>query len=280
MQQQQQQFFAYQPFYNNDHHSLTVLDPAFYSQQTYPMNTLDFSQVEYQPEPLSSGLNKNSKKISKQSKSKSDSPSSNKSKSPKTRAVRNLWKPHEDDLLIRLYALHGPKWTLIGRLIGGRACKQVRDRYLNNLRPDINNSPFTPQEDEVLVCLYNQLGSKWKDIAERMPGRTQAQVKNRFYLHLKDSLHNYKMNPFAIGKNDSACSNSTVDTNSEEQSPADYSALNRGVDEGFGFISYNQTNLKVERPSLKKEEEEEEEEDFGIHLNLIRDTSYKFENLF
>jgi len=189
--------------------------------------TDDFQHIE---------LNKNSKKIAKQP--KLESPTSS-TKSPKTRAVRNLWKAHEDELLLQLYAQHGPKWTLIGRLIGGRACKQVRDRYLNNLRPDINNSPFSQQEDEQLVSLYYQLGTKWKDIAARMAGRTQSQVKNRFYLHLKDSLQNFKIEPLAITKTESTSTAAT-----EHDQSSDFVSSHSDLDMGFGFIQYNQDNFR------------------------------------
>ncbi len=109
------------------------------------------------------------------------------------------------------------------------------------MRPDINNSPFTPQEDEVLVCLYNQLGSKWKDIAERMPGRTQAQVKNRFYLYLRPN------------KNSNVASLSTLNTLSTLKTARNSSTeMNIGSssesyffedkDLGFDFTNFNQVS--------------------------------------
>jgi len=169
-----------------------------------------------------------SKKIAKTP--KNSSPSDDASGAKKPRAKRALWQPHEDAKLLKLVEKYGQKWTEIGRKIGGRTCKQVRDRYLNNLRPNINNSPFTKEEDEKLVELYLKLGTKWKQIAELIPGRTESQVKNRFYIYHKDSVSQYNKNALQIAKIGSNSSVSTahtfIDTNKDmsetvEESPVD-----------------------------------------------------------
>jgi len=249
MEQQYQLFSCDQYAFN---HNIFLKNLDFEPVQDYA----DFLSNESDSENIDPKLVINSKKISKKDKS---SPIS--AETPKARAVRNLWKSHEDELLVKLYAEHGPKWTLIGRLIGNRTCKQVRDRYLNNLRPNIKNEPFTQEEDEQLVALYYQFGTKWKQVASIMSGRTQSQVKNRFYLHLKDTLANFKINPFAVTKKDSACSASTVDTEYGQE------------DAGFGFISYDKEERKPIMALL------EEQEEFDLQINLIRDSSYKLENL-
>lgn len=98
-------------------------DPNFYKNE---------DKADYCDEP--STLSPHSKKICKKNKKEVE----NMPEAPKTRKVRNLWKKEEDVLLLELVAKYGPKWTLIGKTIGGRACKQVRDRYNNHLRPNIN----------------------------------------------------------------------------------------------------------------------------------------------
>jgi len=258
---EQPNYFAFDQYTFNHNLFLKNLDFEPFQQDCidYLSNETDTDYNQATPQ-IDSGVIKASKKITKKSK-KEASPSEN----TKTRAVRNLWKAHEDELLLKLYAEHGPKWTLIGRLIGDRTCKQVRDRYINNLRPNIKNEPFSQEEDEQLIALYYQFGTKWKQIAGQMAGRTQAQVKNRFYLHLKDSLANFKINPFAVAKKDSACSASTVDTEYVNENFTK-------EDTGFGFISYQQE----QNNGIFQEDDEEE---FDCQLNLFRDSSYKFESL-
>lgn len=33
----------------------------------------------------------------------------------------------------------------------GRSSKQIRERFLNNLDPDINKEKFTPEEDQIIL---------------------------------------------------------------------------------------------------------------------------------
>jgi len=135
---------------------------------------------EYNKPNKSTKLMKKSKKIFKEISSDGSSPSPSNKKTP-----RNYWTSLEDEKLLELLKQHGPKWSLIGEIIGSKSCKQVRDRYLNFLRPSINNSPFTIEEDILLISLYEKFGRKWKIIGDHMPGRTEVQVKNRYYRYIQ-----------------------------------------------------------------------------------------------
>lgn len=84
-------------------------------------------------------------------------------------------------MVLELMKTHGEKWTKIAACIGGRTGKQVRDRYLNYLKPSIKQKRWTPQEDELLESLYKEHGNKWSTIASCLGDRTENQVKNRFY---------------------------------------------------------------------------------------------------
>ena len=98
---------------------------------------------------------------------------------------RNLWRASEDAQVIDLINQYGQRWTKIAQIIGDRTGKQVRDRYRNYLKTDINNKRFTNKEDQLLLKLHQELGSKWCQIAQHMPGRTECQVKNRYYVYLR-----------------------------------------------------------------------------------------------
>jgi len=94
---------------------------------------------------------------------------------------RNDFTPQEDAKLLELMKKYGQCWAMISSELPGRNGKQVRDRYVNNLAPGIKCGNWTPEEDKMLVDLQQQLGNKWSKIASQLPGRTEAQVKNRFY---------------------------------------------------------------------------------------------------
>ena len=73
-------------------------------------------------------------------------------------------------------------------MMEGRTGKQIRDRYLNKLRPNIRRGEWTIEEDRTLLSCYYQIGHKWSKIATYLPGRTEGQVKNRFYSHIKKKI--------------------------------------------------------------------------------------------
>ena len=107
----------------------------------------------------------------------------------KKKNARRFWKAEEDSQLLELVEKYGTCWKIVSSMMPGRTGKQCRDRYLNQLRPGVNLAPWTPSEDELLLSLYNQHGSKWVMIASQIQGRTESQVKNRFYKNLKHRIN-------------------------------------------------------------------------------------------
>ena len=113
-------------------------------------------------------------------------PISKKSHSKRRQRARQIrWTPEEDERVRYLIAKFGKNWTVIAKVLDNRTGKQVRDRYNNFLRSDILTTKFTTQEDALLLQLYEEFGNRWVQIAEQMPGRTECQVKNRYYGYLK-----------------------------------------------------------------------------------------------
>ena len=71
---------------------------------------------------------------------------------------------------------------------------------MNYLRPEIRKDEWTVQEDLLLVDLLNTNGKDWKMIEEHFPGRTQNQIKNRYFGRLK-KLNEKKMASKNMGQN-------------------------------------------------------------------------------
>jgi hypothetical protein len=66
-----------------------------------------------------------------------------------------------------------------------RTWKQLRDKYTNYLRPDINKDDWSLEEDQKILELIGRYGTKWKTIQQEMINRTDNQIKNRYYGRLK-----------------------------------------------------------------------------------------------
>ena len=102
----------------------------------------------------------------------------------------------EDHQLMRYVQLNGPRnWNVIASQMG-RTAKQCRERYTGHLAPHINTSPFTAEEDRIIVEKHALLGNKWAAIARYLPGRTDVLVKNRWSTRLRHMIETWSGPPF------------------------------------------------------------------------------------
>ena len=81
---------------------------------------------------------------------------------------------------------HGrTKWSFIGRFLPGRVGKQCRERWHNHLNPDLKKVPWDEEEEKLIVRMRAELGNRWAKIARALPGRSDNDVKNRWYASLR-----------------------------------------------------------------------------------------------
>ncbi|KAL1848624.1 hypothetical protein Plec18170_007934 [Paecilomyces lecythidis] len=96
------------------------------------------------------------------------------------------WTEAEDERLRAAINRHGTKWTLVARDVGTRSSEQCSKRWNDALNPDLDRSPWTMEDDELLLSTVDTVGRNWKLIAQlHFPNRAALSLKNRHSLLLR-----------------------------------------------------------------------------------------------
>lgn len=90
------------------------------------------------------------------------------------------WDKDEDSLLISLIREGKRNWGNVATGIPGRTSKQCRERWFNQLDPNIKRGQFSAEEDRIVLQAQKEHGNRWSRISILLPGRTEDMVKTRF----------------------------------------------------------------------------------------------------
>lgn len=108
------------------------------------------------------------------------------------KSTKRIWTKEEDLSLKKCVQIYGTdgKWLSVAKAIQGegRNAKQCRERWLNQLDPDLKRGAWTEDEDQKLVSLQAKYGNRWAKIASFLDGRAENAVKNRWHSSIKNGI--------------------------------------------------------------------------------------------
>ena len=93
---------------------------------------------------------------------------------------RTKFSQLEDKKLIQIVK-EMPKvnWKAVAMQMEGRTPRQCRERYNNYLAPNLRTSPWTVEEDAILIQKYQEYGPKWSFLSQFFDKRGPVSLKNR-----------------------------------------------------------------------------------------------------
>ncbi|KIO13068.1 hypothetical protein M404DRAFT_994019 [Pisolithus tinctorius Marx 270] len=99
------------------------------------------------------------------------------------------WTLEEDARLRIAAAAYGQSWVDVAAAMPGRTNDQCRDRWNEQVNPNLNRSPWSPEEDKALLDVVRENeNAAWKEISKLLgTGRTDTMCRNR-YLTLQRGL--------------------------------------------------------------------------------------------
>lgn len=110
----------------------------------------------------------------------------------KSQQSRNKFTREEDEKLKSLVKQHGNRsWELVSKFMPGRCGRQCRDRFNNYLSEDFRKGPWRPEEDELIVRKYKEIGPHWVEISKLLNSRSGNNVKNRWHKYLCKHLNDF-----------------------------------------------------------------------------------------
>lgn len=104
----------------------------------------------------------------------------------KRKEASRPWTQEETDWLITVVSRLGTdnydaiNWQEVARQVPGRTGKQCREKWKNDLRPNISKDPWSLKEEYVLALAHSLHGNRWSEVARYLPTRPENTIKNRW----------------------------------------------------------------------------------------------------
>lgn len=172
--------------------------------------------------------------------------------------IKGTWSKEEDDKILSLVNIYGKSWSKLAKIMKSRNGKQIRDRFINVLDPDVKKGKFSYKEDKKIKDLYLKYGPRWATISRGLPNRTPDMIKNRFHSSIKKYLHQKNF----LSKNENKSKN---ELSSKKTSELENSDSNKNISNSCSNGNYsNSKNLLDKNYS----------NNFSIYSGPIQESNY------
>jgi len=100
---------------------------------------------------------------------------------------KGQWTDYEDAIVMEVVQNSSEqpftRWSDLAQRLPGRVGKQIRDRWVNHLNPELDHMPFRREEDMLLWEGHQKLGKRWVEISTKYfhSRRSENHIKNRWY---------------------------------------------------------------------------------------------------
>jgi hypothetical protein len=108
--------------------------------------------------------------------------SSDSSRGAKGRKKPRFTKQDDQTILQLIEQLGDRDWVAIAACLPGRTPRSCRERWRFFLNANPSDTPWTPEDDDLLRDKVREHGRKWITIQAYFTGRTSVNVKNRYAL--------------------------------------------------------------------------------------------------
>lgn len=78
---------------------------------------------------------------------------------------KGRWTLQEDELLLRAIRKHGHCWHKVAKYLPGRTDDQAAKRFREKLDPGIAKTPWSEEEDGILLDMWRKVGCRWNLIS-------------------------------------------------------------------------------------------------------------------
>ncbi|OJJ06711.1 hypothetical protein ASPVEDRAFT_56272 [Aspergillus versicolor CBS 583.65] len=142
---------------------------------------------------------------------------------------KGSWTQDEDERLFELVERYQYRWAMIAQKMETRNADQCSKRWHHCLNPELERSPWTHDENALLLSAVETHGSSWKDIQRsHFPTRSANNIKNQYTILSRKRLSPVHLQPCCQTAESSRRPPSSTPSMTGSQGGPRYDAYNYG----------------------------------------------------